>query len=53
MDVFLIDKKYDFEIGGRGKSMQKLNKKNECYALDNLEFGTGNRIPLFLFGLMY
>jgi predicted AAA+ superfamily ATPase len=50
---FLIDKKYDFEIGGRGKSMQKLNKKNECYALDNLEFGTGNRIPLFLFGLMY
>ena len=50
---FLIDKKYDFEVGGKGKSSQKLKKKNEFYALDNLEFGVRNRIPLYLFGLMY
>ncbi len=50
---FLIDKKYDFEIGGQGKSLKNLNAKNEFYALDNIEIGTRNRIPLYLFGLMY
>jgi predicted AAA+ superfamily ATPase len=50
---FLIDQKIDFEIGGQGKSQSALRKPNEYYALDNFEIGTGKRIPLYLFGLMY
>lgn len=50
---FLIDETYDFEVGGKGKSLGKLNQENEYYALDNLEIGSMNRIPLYLFGLLY
>ncbi len=51
---FLVDGKYVFEIGGRNKgSVQIKTAKNAYLAVDNVEIGVGNRIPLWLFGFLY
>ncbi len=51
---FLIDDKYTFEIGGRGKNQSQIsNTKNAFIVKDDIETGVGNVIPLWLFGLMY
>jgi predicted AAA+ superfamily ATPase len=50
---FLVDGKWLFEIGGRtkGKS-QLLNHPYGYIAADDLEYGSGNKIPLWLFGFL-
>ena len=50
---FLADDKWLFEIGGRtkGKS-QLLNHPNGYIAADDLEYGSVNKIPLWLFGFL-
>ena len=51
---FLIDNKYTFEIGGKGKNSSQIkNVKNAFIAADNIEVGFRNKIPLWMFGLMY
>ncbi|WP_286833712.1 MULTISPECIES: hypothetical protein [unclassified Proteiniphilum] len=51
---FLIDKKYTFEVGGKGKSFEQIKDlKNSFVVADDIEMGIGNKIPLWLFGLMY
>ncbi len=51
---FMIDKKYTFEIGGKNKDRKQIqNLKNAYLALDNIEYGQGNSIPLWLFGFLY
>lgn len=51
---FLVDKKYIFEVGGRGKSFEQIKDlENSFIAADDIEIGIGNKIPLWLFGLMY
>lgn len=51
---FLVDEKYTFEIGGRNKDKSQIkNVENSFLALDDLEYGIGNKIPLWLFGLLY
>ncbi len=51
---FLIDNKYLFEIGGKDKSNKQIQGiENAFIAADNIEFGYGNRIPLWLFGFLY
>ena len=51
---FRIDGKYLFEIGGKGKGFSQIEKYNDSYvAADDLEYGTGNKIPLWLFGFLY
>ena len=51
---FLVDGKYLFEVGGRKKSFQQIKDIPDSFlAIDELEIGYGNRIPLWLFGLMY
>ena len=51
---FYVDDKYTFEIGGKEKTMKQLAGINNAYfALDDLEAGTGNKIPLWMFGLLY
>jgi predicted AAA+ superfamily ATPase len=51
---FLIDQKYTFEIGGKNKNKKQIAGLENAYiAKDSIEFGTGNVIPLYLFGLMY
>jgi uncharacterized protein len=50
---FLVDKTYTFEIGQSKRKKQLNNLKNGYVAADNLEYGFGNHIPLWLFGFLY
>jgi hypothetical protein len=51
---FLIDNKYTFEVGGKNKTGQQIqNIKNSYLAIDEIETGYMNKIPLWLFGFMY
>ncbi|MFN3234501.1 MAG: ATP-binding protein [Gammaproteobacteria bacterium] len=51
---FMVDGKYFFEVGGKNKSAKQLNyQKNAFLALDDIEKGVGNKIPLWLFGFLY
>lgn len=51
---FLIDEKYTFEIGGTSKSSRQIKGLEEAYlAVDGIEYGMGNKIPLWLFGFTY
>ncbi len=51
---FIIDRKYTFEIGGKGKSSKQISGvKNSFVIRDDMEVGSLNIIPLYLFGLLY
>lgn len=51
---FLIDDIYTFEIGGKNKSPRQIKDVKSSYlALDDLETGSKNTIPLWLFGFLY
>ena len=51
---FLIDKKYTFEIGGKDKGKKQIAELADAYiAADDIEYGFGNKIPLWLFGFLY
>ncbi|MGB7393169.1 MAG: AAA family ATPase [Pricia sp.] len=51
---FLIDQKYTFEIGGKGKSAKQIGGVPNSYVVrDDIEVGAINIIPLWLFGFMY
>ncbi len=51
---FFIDKKYTFEVGGKSKGFKQIAGIGDSFVVaDNLEFGYGNKIPLWLFGFMY
>lgn len=43
-----------FEVGGRSKSFEQIkDEPNSFLAVDEMETGLGNRIPLWLFGFLY
>jgi hypothetical protein len=51
---FLVDGGITFEVGGKNKDSSQIRKvENAWLALDNIEIGQGNRIPLWLFGFLY
>ena len=51
---FTVDKKYVFEIGGKGKTSDQVRHlKNAYLAIDDIEIGFENRIPLWLYGFLY
>lgn len=51
---FLVDEKWLFEVGGKTKDFSQIKDiPNIFLALDGIEFGQGNRIPLWMFGLLY
>ncbi len=53
---FLIDNKLLFEVGGKNKGYKQIRKNNykEFFiAADEIEYGYGNKIPLWLFGFLY
>ena len=51
---FIINGKQLFEIGGKSKGFSQLANYNNSYvAADDLEYGVGNKIPLWLFGFLY
>lgn len=51
---FLLDRKYLFEVGGKKKGFTQIADRPDSYVIaDDLETGSGNKIPLWLFGFLY
>lgn len=51
---FIVDNRYLFEIGGKGKGFAQIRDIPDSFvAADDIEFGFGNKIPLWLFGFLY
>lgn len=51
---FIIDNRYLFEIGGKGKGFAQIRDIPDSFvAADDIEFGFGNKIPLWIFGFLY
>ncbi len=51
---FLIDHQYTFEVGGKNKDRKQIkNIENSYLAIDNIEYGFADTIPLYLFGFLY
>ena len=51
---FLINDKYLFEVGGKKKNFDQIaDVANSFLAIDDTEVGYGNRIPLWMFGMVY
>jgi predicted AAA+ superfamily ATPase len=51
---FFVDGKYLFEVGGKSKTFEQIKDLPDSYlAIDDVEFGHKNRIPLWMFGLLY
>jgi uncharacterized protein len=51
---FMVDGHLTFEIGGKNKAQSQLKGIENAYlALDNIERGFKNKIPLWLFGFLY
>ncbi len=51
---FMVDSTYVFEVGGTSKTSKQIQGVPNAYlAIDGIEGGVGNRIPLWLFGFLY
>ncbi len=51
---FLVDNKYTFEIGGKNKGKKQIEGVDNSFIVkDDIEYGYGNIIPLWLFGFLY
>jgi predicted AAA+ superfamily ATPase len=51
---FVVDGKYHFEIGGKNKTSKQIAGIEDAFvAADGIEYRFGNKIPLWVFGLMY
>lgn len=51
---FEVDTKLLFEVGGKNKTFDQIKDLPDSYlAVDGIEIGSHNRIPLWMFGLLY
>ena len=51
---FIINEKYTIEIGGKNKGFNQIKDIPNSYVVaDDIEIGSGNKIPLWLFGFLY
>lgn len=51
---FFVNQKYYFEIGGKNKKQKQISNLNNAYIVkDEIEIGSDNIIPLWLFGFLY
>ena len=51
---FLCQQKYLFEVGGHKKTFDQIKDIPDSYlAIDDIETGRRNRIPLYMFGFLY
>ncbi len=53
---YIVDNKWLFEIGGKNKTSKQLSDwdgEKSFILADNIEYGTGNRIPLWMMGFLY
>ena len=50
---FLVDSQYTFEVGGKNKKFSQIKDVPHSYlAIDDIETGYGQKIPLWMFGLV-
>jgi hypothetical protein len=50
----LVDGRYLFEVGGSRKSFKQIKGLPDSFVVaDDIEFGVGNKLPLWLFGFLY
>ncbi|MEB2773879.1 AAA family ATPase [Algoriphagus sp. D3-2-R+10] len=50
---FLVDNQFNFEIGGKGKSTKQATTKSTWIVKDDIEYPTGQSVPLWIFGFLY
>lgn len=51
---FLVDERWLLEVGGRAKALKQIKDTPDSFIVsDELEFRAGQKIPLWLFGLLY
>ncbi len=51
---FKVNDEFYFEVGGVNKTQKQIKGMEQAYfVLDDLEQGWGNKIPLWVFGLLY
>jgi predicted AAA+ superfamily ATPase len=51
---FIVDGKWTFEVGGKHKTRKQIKGlSNAWLAMDDIELGSDNKIPLWLFGFLY
>ncbi len=51
---FMVNEKYTIEIGGKEKGTKQIESiENAFVVADDIEYGLGNKIPLWLFGFLY
>lgn len=51
---FIVDGKFVFEVGGKNKTREQIaNIENSYLVVDGVEIGSGNKIPLWLFGFLF
>ncbi len=51
---FIVDGKHLFEVGGKRKSFRQIADLPDSFVVnDDVEVGRGNKIPLWMFGLLY
>lgn len=51
---YIVNDQYVIEVGGKSKTRKQINKIDNAYlALDDIEIGFANKIPLYLFGFLY
>ena len=50
----VVDGKWLFEVGGKNKGFKQIKDIADSYVVsDGIDIGYGNKIPLWLFGLLY
>ncbi len=49
---FMVDEKYTFEVGGANKNFKQIKGVPTSYLAVDIENGTGNKVPLWLFGML-
>lgn len=50
----LVDNRYLFEVGGSRKGLNQIKDIPDSFvAADDIEYGFGNKIPLWMFGFLY
>ena len=51
---FLVDDIFTLEVGGKSKKYKQIkDMQNSFIVADDIEIGSGNKIPLWLFGFLY
>lgn len=50
----VVDGKWLFEVGGKSKGFSQIKNMEDSFVVsDNIDIGHGDKIPLWLFGLLY